>query len=270
MPRLLVIQLKRFSGGMKKINCFTPTPLILNCFCQICEKLGDSEKLHIYKLYSVITHVGATMSVGHYIAYIRFLDDCGDYFNCCKDNKLKKPATGLQQQQQNNSTNGVEKNSASGLKKIFGRVKSSSSSDVMKNSKNSNGSILSKINGTGDNLNSNSSMPAVRPSSCQALGCCGIYANKNSDYLNSRKATNNNNYENTPDFIDSSAEQQNHVNGSNGGNYDHHRQQIESTWYMCDDDKIKAFGGKEFEDLLNNKNMNITPYLLFYARSNLR
>lgn len=246
---------------MKKINCYTPTPLILNCFCEKCEKLPDSDKLHIYKLYSVITHVGATMSVGHYIAYIRFVDDCGDYFNCCKDNKLKKPATGLQQPQ-TNSTN--EKNSASGLKKIFGRVKSSSSSDVMKNSKNSNGSLLNKMNGTGDNLISNQAQ--VRHSSCQALGCCGINANKNS-----RKIYNNNIYENSPDFIDASAEQQNHVNGSSGGSYDvHHRQQIDSTWLMCDDDKIKAFGGKEFEELLNNKNSNITPYLLFYARSNLR
>lgn len=252
---------------MKKINCFTPTPLILSCFCKKCEKLPESEKFHIYKLYSVITHVGATMSVGHYIAYIRYVDDCNDYINCCKDNKLKKQSSGLPPQP-TNLNNGVEKSSASGLKKIFGRVKSVSSSDVMKNSKNSNGSILSKTNG--DNVNSNLTTAAVRPSSCQALGCCGIYANRSS------RKTNNNNYgssmqwETSPDFIDSSAESQNHVNGATGGNFDYHRQQIESTWYMCDDDKIKAFTGKEFEELLNNKNISITPYLLFYARSDLR
>lgn len=70
LPRLLVLHIKRFSGGMEKISSYSPTPFVLKCFCNKCYKKRDEDKLHIYKLYSVITHVGATMSVGHYIVSI--------------------------------------------------------------------------------------------------------------------------------------------------------------------------------------------------------
>jgi ubiquitin carboxyl-terminal hydrolase 1 len=85
LPRLLIIQLKRFSGGMEKINSFIPTPLTLHCFCKHCCLLPENEKKHIYKLYSVITHVGATMSVGHYIAYTCSLDILNEYKHCPKE-----------------------------------------------------------------------------------------------------------------------------------------------------------------------------------------
>lgn len=45
----------------------------------------------------------------------------------------------------------------------------------------------------------------------------------------------------------------------------------EPIWYMCDDDKIKAMTQREFEDLLSpNRKITVTPYLLFYARSDLQ
>ncbi|XP_037034268.1 ubiquitin carboxyl-terminal hydrolase 4-like [Bradysia coprophila] len=74
LPRLLIIQLKRFSGGKKKINNYIPTPFNLQCFCSKCCTLSEAEKHHSYRLYSVITHVGATISGGHYIAYTTSLD----------------------------------------------------------------------------------------------------------------------------------------------------------------------------------------------------
>lgn len=85
LPRLLVVQLKRFSGGMEKINSFIPTPFVLQCFCRKCCARPDDKKLHVYRLYSVITHVGATMSAGHYITYTSALDCYCDYLDCEKE-----------------------------------------------------------------------------------------------------------------------------------------------------------------------------------------
>ncbi|XP_039953448.1 uncharacterized protein LOC120770229 [Bactrocera tryoni] len=109
LPRLLVIQLSRFSGGMEKINSYIPTSFTLQCFCAKCCKLSDANKLHIYKLYSVITHVGATMSVGHYIAYTCSLDWANEYVNCPKDRRNVN--TNNSSQQMGTQANGLSNNS---------------------------------------------------------------------------------------------------------------------------------------------------------------
>lgn len=95
LPRLLVVQLKRFSGGMEKINSFIPTPFVLQCFCRKCCALPDDRKLHVYRLYSVITHVGATMSAGHYITYTSSLDCYCDYLDCHKEAEKWPKANGV-------------------------------------------------------------------------------------------------------------------------------------------------------------------------------
>lgn len=77
---------------MEKINNYIPTAFTLQCFCSKCCELSEGNKLHIYKLYSVITHVGATMSVGHYIAYTCALDGTNEYTNCPKDRNKQEPA----------------------------------------------------------------------------------------------------------------------------------------------------------------------------------
>ncbi|XP_011179202.1 uncharacterized protein LOC105210128 [Zeugodacus cucurbitae] len=110
LPRLLVIQLSRFSGGMEKINSYIPTSFTLQCFCAKCCKLSDANKLHIYKLYSVITHVGATMSVGHYIAYTCSLDWANEYVNCPKDRRNVN-ASNSSQQMGGAQANGLSNNS---------------------------------------------------------------------------------------------------------------------------------------------------------------
>ena len=82
---------------MEKINNYMPTPLVLKCFCEDCLTAAEQAKIestdptastssaqpqqlqtpstpvqrHIYNLYSVIMHQGATMTAGHYVAYIR-------------------------------------------------------------------------------------------------------------------------------------------------------------------------------------------------------
>lgn len=70
---------------MEKINSYIPTPFTLKCFCAECHVKNDESKDHEYKLYSVITHVGATMCAGHYIAYTCSLNLNSCYQNCPKE-----------------------------------------------------------------------------------------------------------------------------------------------------------------------------------------
>ncbi|KAJ8733488.1 hypothetical protein PYW08_001786 [Mythimna loreyi] len=72
LPRLLVLQLKRFSGGMEKITRHAPTPLLMPCFCEPCAKRPpDQPPTHRYILWGVIMHLGQTLTGGHYVAYAR-------------------------------------------------------------------------------------------------------------------------------------------------------------------------------------------------------
>lgn len=261
---------------MEKINNYTPTPFILDCFCVKCCSVKENEKKpHIYKLYGVITHVGATMSVGHYIAYTCSLDVYKSYLNCPKDkNKKELQHNNRNQskldQQSNSNIGGTEKNSGRMKKIIFGRSKASSSGDMTKNIKNNLNGVMNKIvNGTSDKVLSNNQnqVPTIPtnsssnalPTSCPGLNCCGIHA----ESIILRNSTTN------------------ILNGSGNGaipsiDYDYgngDRNNIDSTdpiWYMCDDDKIKAMSQDEFESLLaSNNKVQIRPYLLFYARVNV-
>ncbi|KAM3960972.1 ubiquitin specific protease 1 [Aphomia sociella] len=72
LPRLLVLQLKRFSGGMEKITRHAPTPLHMPCFCEPCARRPpDLPPTHRYILWAVIMHLGQTLTGGHYVAYAR-------------------------------------------------------------------------------------------------------------------------------------------------------------------------------------------------------
>ncbi|XP_045765435.1 ubiquitin carboxyl-terminal hydrolase 1 [Maniola jurtina] len=72
LPRLLVLQLKRFSGGMEKITRHAPTPLLMPCFCEPCARRApDQSPAHRYILWAVIMHLGQTLTGGHYVAYAR-------------------------------------------------------------------------------------------------------------------------------------------------------------------------------------------------------
>lgn len=74
LPRLLVLQLKRFSGGMEKITRHMPTPLLMPCFCELCVSTPHRkipQPQHRYILWAVIMHLGQSLSGGHYVAYAR-------------------------------------------------------------------------------------------------------------------------------------------------------------------------------------------------------
>uniref|UniRef100_A0A182Y4U0 Uncharacterized protein n=2 Tax=Anopheles stephensi TaxID=30069 RepID=A0A182Y4U0_ANOST len=160
LPRLLVLQLKRFNGDMEKINSYIPTPFILQCFCAECIGRSDNEKRHIYRLYSVITHVGARMSVGHYIAYTSSLQIPLHYANCVKDRQRRAllAAASLEAQTalhppdaggmaSKSHSSGSEKSASGQLKKLFGSKKTSSAGDISKKLKNNVINRFSPING---------------------------------------------------------------------------------------------------------------------------
>ncbi|XP_070497906.1 ubiquitin carboxyl-terminal hydrolase 1 [Chironomus tepperi] len=285
LPRLLILHMKRFSGGMEKISSYSPTPFILKCFCNKCYKKRDEDKLHIYKLYSVITHVGATMSVGHYIAYTCSLDIYNEYVSCVHDKRRLSLSNGTKIKSHStlsNSGASSEKNSGLMKKLIYGRNKASSSGDMSKSIKPING--LSKImmngieklnlnsdkisatngttvNGTTNAINSSHKAPKTV---CNSANCCGIYVK---DFTNIVENYHNNN-------INGERLQSENGNSTNSNDDNSEYEPKPSlndlnqkVWYMCDDDKIKIMTQREFEDALSkNQKVMITPYLLFYAR----
>lgn len=197
LPRLLIIQLKRFSGGMEKINSYIPTPFTLQCFCSECISDYGNAREHEYKLYSVITHVGSTLQAGHYIAYTCSLNQDSIYIDCLK-NRSRKDVQLLAQpavvalssssssedsinRQNSFSTNSSSVNSSTVsnvMKKIgLGRKKSSSNHvDMSKNMKTVNG-LKSMVNGTDANASANSTgdVSANPPKTlCPSHACCGI------------------------------------------------------------------------------------------------
>lgn len=274
LPRLLIIQLKRFSGGMEKINNYIPTPFNLQCFCSKCCLLPELEKLHTYRLYSVITHVGATLSVGHYIAYTTSLDNYKDYLDCPKDKRKQQPNS-MGSLPPASSGQTTEKSQGLIKKYIFGKSKATSSGDVTRNLKNLNGSVKNLTNGIDKTNNGSSSNGGSI--SCQSINCCGILM-KNSpgtslSNLNingvSEHLRHNNSY---VDNVSNNSSSLNDDCGNFGGSgSSFSNKKSEPMWFMCDDDKIKTMTQREFEELLSpNKKIMVTPYLLFYARIDLR
>lgn len=275
-----MLHIKRFSGGMEKISSYSPTPFILKCFCNKCYKKRDEDKLHFYKLYSVITHVGATMSVGHYIAYTCSLDIYNEYINCCYEKRRLSVQPNISHatvSQQSTANNG-EKNSGLMKKLIYGRNKASSSGDMSKSLKPINGLSKMMINGieklslnsdksNGSTSNGVSSTPSSPPKTvCQSSNCCGIYVKNFSTIVENYHNSNTNaqqekspNDDNAPTDADSSNNASSPKPSLNDLN--------QKIWYMCDDDKIKIMTQREFEEALSkNQKVMITPYLLFYAR----
>ncbi|XP_059612070.1 ubiquitin carboxyl-terminal hydrolase 1 [Phlebotomus argentipes] len=299
LPRLLVIQLKRFSGGMEKINSYIPTPFTLQCFCRKCYALAESKKIHVYKLYSVITHVGATLSAGHYITYTCSLDTYSEYVNCDKE-KRRLMQSQQEQHQQAAAAAGVEKSNGglsslekmvmkkknSWLRKTDNRSKASSSTDLAKNLKAMNGN---SVVATANSITPNGAAEGGA-TTCPGLNCCGIHA-KGNVLVNSNGNNNYNNgsleFSNSTALSDQQASSASaleavpevNVNGAvrptslgpPGGLGSSASGFQEPIWFMCDDDKIKSMPQQEFKELLSpNRKVMITPYLLFYARNDIK
>lgn len=228
LPRLLIIQLKRFSGGMEKINSYIPTPFTLQCFCSSCisDHGNQSIKEHEYQLYSVITHVGSTLQAGHYIAYTCSLNQNNIYFDCFKDVNRKDfqllaQATAVSiasstvatpSIQTTNSGNPITTTSSSSLvsltsttsvmKKIgLGRKKNTANNmDLNKNVKNVNGlkSIVmngidnTQVTGGNDQTTGNHNINTGKSVTCPSGLCCGIKMKTHSSNALNHPASNGN------------------------------------------------------------------------------
>lgn len=103
-----------------------PTPLTLQCFCEECSNEqtstagGTETTRHVYKLYSVIMHQGATMTAGHYVAYARLPDEStlSEYYQCDRDNKRPSSGQGSSAASVSSSSSSSDK-SSSGIFKYF-------------------------------------------------------------------------------------------------------------------------------------------------------
>lgn len=276
---------------MEKISSYSPTPFILKCFCNKCHKKRDEDKLHIYKLYSVITHVGATMSVGHYIAYTCSLDIYNEYVSCVHDKRRLSLSNGSKIKPHHGSLPTGEKNNSGLMKKlIYGRNKASSSGDMSKSLKPINGlsKIMmngieklnlnsEKISATNGTTNGTSVTTQKSPKTvCNSANCCGIYvkdfANIVENYHNNTITERNINEKSSHQTESSTT---NNLSSTNeeASEFDTNASKPslndlnQRVWYMCDDDKIKIMTQREFEDALSkNQKVMITPYILFYAR----
>lgn len=182
-------------------------------------------------------------------------------------------------------------------KLIYGRNKASSSGDMSKNIKPING--LSKIMMNGiEKLNLNSEKISATNGNCQqqingssasqkvpppktvcnSANCCGIYVK---DFANIVENYHNNvlNSERNCDKIENNSSDDTTANSNSmTSDYESSSSQKPSlndlnqkVWYMCDDDKIKIMTQREFEEALSkNQKVMITPYLLFYARFDVK
>lgn len=292
LPRLLIIQLKRFSGGMEKINSYIPTPFTLQCFCSSCCSKNDQAKDHEYRLYSVITHVGATMCAGHYIAYTCSLNLHSAYINCPKDIKRKEAqaaastaaastasaaatsssasSSTTSQKSSSNSSHGAI---VSGVVKkiVFGNRKTSSSGDVMKGLKNING-IKGLNNGVDKSNSTINNTPTTTPTNtttiCPSSTCCSIKMKSLPLFSTCNNTSTTNNLSNGIDYREhsrssslssygeqflSSGMQSNTINSSSGNSTaSSSKLNSEPIWYMCDDEKIKAMSQHEFVEALTS------------------
>ena len=68
LPKLLVIQLRRFSGNQIRRKLTTPV-----LFDDKWKLVDDSNKTHTYSLYGIVCHTGSILG-GHYTAYCKYRD----------------------------------------------------------------------------------------------------------------------------------------------------------------------------------------------------
>lgn len=256
LPKVLVLNLKRFTAAGNKINDFIPTPFTMNCFCTQClppdatpQPPGEPRPMpkHHYRLFAVIMHLGATLASGHYIAYVRASSDLNfDYSRCPKASQLEANHRGQRAINQSQSSNSSQHNKR-GIMKYFSRNN---------DSKGSNGHLSNNSNSAQTIVNGFDS----KSEHCRSANCCGMQRVLNQ--LNHRDAGNR--------YRQRSQES---LNSSSNGNHSSETDslasnngQMEDIWLECDDENISPISRRQFEEELNSKQSAATPYLLFYER----
>jgi hypothetical protein len=162
--------------------------------------------------------------------------------------------------------NGGDKGRAAAAKKKLFGTRKASSGDLSKKMKvpffsngnqkhTADGNSINSGNSTKSNNNVHSINSIKNCIPCNGLGCCNINQNLY------------NNVNGSIGHIVNGHDNGESVELANGHAPVKETVLSQQNWYMCDDDKIKMFTQKEFEDMLQaNKKNSVTPYLLFYVR----
>lgn len=246
-----------YSSSVSKVNEYMPTPLTLSCFCEEC--LEVEEPPHNYALYAIIMHLGAAIASGHYVAYVRTLENVAqEYLYCTHD----KPKT-------SSLSRGCSINSGAGA--TGGGTTTTTTMTTTASSATSNGT---SDKGIFRYLNKLSSKSFSNGSSSSASGGGG---GKGGD---SAMAIGNGGGGSSSDLL-------------RGGGGEHHRvkptckgsdccsvrargafspsdsEYSSTVWLECDDESVRPMSVNEVVEMLSpksNKNSGVTPYLLFYTR----
>ncbi len=327
LPRVMVLQLKRFTtatGGPKsysvsKINDYIPTPFTMNCFCTQCmsppsskssgrggghQPKGDSK--HLYKLYAVIMHLGATLASGHYIAYVRASSQDSaamEYAQCQRGgvsaSETRENGGSVSAKHQNGTmtkgpsaataTDRPAKNKKPGIMKFLRRGGEKSNSSLSSSSSPAlfNASSTTNPNSAtnGDCVDSSdaASLASFSTPPCQGASCCGIRAPlqpSSSDQHHSKR-----HHQHVTNGVSNGVSHSHQSNGavvhqrsldSTDSSYlgsadgsvtgSSHSSPASEVWLECDDESIQVISRKQFEAILSAKQGATTPYLLFYQR----
>lgn len=279
LPKVMVLQLKRFTAAtgskssyMSKINDHIPTPFTLNCFCTQCmphtaagyppvhsAQASNVKPRHIFKLYAVIMHLGATLASGHYIAYVKASSDSlWEYQQCQRAASSAFSAASSSNGIAPGSKNGVSGNNTAERKKKsimkFLRKKDDSKNGSSSPTVGSSQASISDINNTGMNsLNGVDSLPV--PTTCRSVNCCGVRSL--SAGMDTMSMKSNSFHQRSIDSSDSDLQSSPSQTGCDP----------DDLWLECDDETIQPVSRKQFEDILNSRQgATTTPYLLFYQK----
>ncbi|XP_069682403.1 ubiquitin carboxyl-terminal hydrolase 1 [Periplaneta americana] len=240
LPKLLVLQLKRFSSTfgsmvcMSKVNDYMPTPLTLACFCEQCCPLPEDQRPHHYELFGVIMHLGATIASGHYVAYVKASENVCDYYHCDRDKRKSSSLSSASSGNKSGSSSSGDK--MGGILKFFRpRSSNSSNSDLSNKQHHSAGNSV------------------YYRHTCRSMDCCGVRLNRSlmngGDPMIQKSQMNGLDTGISAAVVDTSVP--------------------EPVWLECDDETVRLLTRKEFEDVLApkpSKSSALTPYLLFYSK----
>ncbi|KAM4548887.1 ubiquitin carboxyl-terminal hydrolase 1 [Odontesthes bonariensis] len=274
-PEVITIHLKRFSAnsleldpyaGLSKVNTPLQTPLTLSLE-EWCTK-PSSIKSQRYQLFAVVMHSGATISSGHYTAYIRMSDlkDVKLWLRDEKETQVEKEEKEEKEVAQKDAVLDYDDGEVSFSLSARGQRRLASKNSKSGNKKLSEGGV--GLLGGQRSLssyelgNNGSSKHTEKAGSSQAAGG------------SKRRKTINSSGQNTEAELKKEPEAAEEASVTSCGGVEATEQQAlnnlleyEGKWLLFDDSEVRLF---EEEDFLRaccpETCSSSTPYLLFYKR----
>uniref|UniRef100_A0A6A7FXT9 Ubiquitin carboxyl-terminal hydrolase 1-like n=3 Tax=Hirondellea gigas TaxID=1518452 RepID=A0A6A7FXT9_9CRUS len=212
-----------------------------------------------YYLSAMVCHLGASLSSGHYMTYVRVSPQVSS--SCPEPNM----------QQQHNSSNGNTSTTAAA-------ASDSLNCQAVGSSSNSSSQVSTVVANSG--TNSSSSSNTINGLECNWLECCalrlelvlpqlagasltnGCVADMESKTNHSKSGSKSSSHENTKS--NSRGGNSKGSTNSKGSKNSNNIQCSLGMWLECDDEKIKLVAATEVVDRM--RGTSITPYLLFYSR----